>query len=895
MEAWFKNRPKWLQDAARRLVQNETLFEQDYIDLYTICLAEATNQACNFSGLTPGVLGIHDTKKSIRLETITDVQGVNALCLSKPLEFNSPLCIVYGRNGAGKSGYVRLLKHACGKRCPGELLPDVFKADSQPQSAKFTFTEDTKIKSSQWTGNALPELGGVDVYDTACGLVYVNEENEVTFEPWLLRFFTQLTSTCGELNKRIQSQIATLVSKKPNFPVQFATTPAATWYANISPKTDNLESETSWRPDHEAKLADINKRLAEADPTGKAAEFRRQKTAIMKLLTDLKSLYESFAEAKCNSYLQMKAEAKAKRTAANEDAKKAFDKAPLTGIDSPSWPLLWEAARKYSQEQAYKTVSFPNVAENARCVLCQRKLDQESKDRFMSFEKFIKGELQCLAKEAEDGLQRITNLFPNIQTFDGLSTIMAAAGITDESIKVLITNFAAALEERKQKCLSAGIPEEINTPLPPCDVCDRLETLCIELEKQAADCDEDAKGQNRPQLEQKVKELSARKWLNQQRQAIEDEIARLAAIEKLRMANTLTNTTALSRRKTELSEELITNAYAERFNTELKNLKVERIFVELKRTKTAVGRVYHGICLKNVKKNAKIADILSEGEFRIISLAAFLADAEGRGAYTPFIFDDPISSLDQVYEEATAQRLVKLSESRQVIVFTHRLSLFGLLEKYAEKQKVTPKIICLSQYAIGEITDLPINFKKKTEKFVHTLLNERLAAAKKAFTQGDTAYENEAKGLCHDIRVLIERMVEKDLLNEVVQRFSPEVNTKGKIHALAKISEEDCNFIDEYMTKYSRYEHSQPDEAPILLPQPDEIETDLNAIKDFIKKITDTRYSSFQSIGQFVWVTTGPTLQFCTLRTVFVRVFPILCQSYVFWKTPGGRRFSVFC
>jgi hypothetical protein len=84
---------------------------------------------------------------------------------------------------------------------------------------------------------------------------------------------------------------------------------------------------------------------------------------------------------------------------------------------------------------------------------------------------------------------------------------------------------------------------------------------------------------------------------------------------------------------------------------------------------------------------------------------------------------------------------------------------------------------------------------------------------------------------------LLERVVEKDLINDVVKRFSPEVNTKGKIHALAKITEEDCNFIDDYMTKYSVFEHSQPDEAPVALPTPDEIQTDLELITEFIRKL----------------------------------------------------------
>jgi hypothetical protein len=39
--------------------------------------------------------------------------------------------------------------------------------------------------------------------------------------------------------------------------------------------------------------------------------------------------------------------------------------------------------------------------------------------------------------------------------------------------------------------------------------------------------------------------------------------------------------------------------------------------------------------------------------------------------------------------------------------------------------------------------------------------------------------------------------------------------------------------IDELMTKYSRYEHSQPNEAPVPLPEPDEIADDLTRLQTF--------------------------------------------------------------
>jgi hypothetical protein len=838
LETWFQERPKWLQEATCRLVHSRDLTDKDISDLFSICFAEATDQKVDIHALPSGALSVVDAAQPLHLKSIEDVKGINALSPTKPLEFGEvPLCIVYGRNGAGKSGYIRLLKHACGDRRPGNLLGNIFVAGTHQQAAKFTFIEDTQTKTSQWSGKPLPELKGIEIYDTNCGLIYVNEENEVAFEPWLLRFFTKLTSTCTALSQYIQGQISKQTSKKPKIPDEFSSTAAANWYINLSANISNkaVNENTAWTPEHNAALIDINKRLSEENPAMKATALRRQKTLVIELKADLKKCYDDLSDDCCNAYLKARADAEAKRKAADEDAVKVFTKAPLAGVGSESWRLLWDAARKYSEEYAYKTIPFPNVEVAARCVLCQQALDEESRARLLSFETFIKGELQRLAVVSEQNLKKKLESLSCLVAIEPLVIKMEAAGITDSSTKGMMTNFVTDLNKRKQQCLSAKSMDDV-LDLPTKLFLITLVQLARKYVKQARIYDKDAVNANRPQLEIRVKELSARKWLNQQRIAIDAEISRLIVIQKLQEADRLTNTGALSKRKSSLTDELITNSYIQRFQDEMKYFKAAGINVELKKTKTQVGRVYHRICLKNSIKDVKTSDILSEGEFRIISLAAFLADTEGRGTKTPFVFDDPISSLDHVYEEATALRLVKLSQTRQVIVFTHRLSLVGYLEKYANKNKVKTKLSCLSNYTIGEITEVPINLKN-TDKTVNFLANERLAATRKALTQGDVAYENVAKGLCGDIRTLIERIVEKDLLNEVLMRFSPEVYTKGKIHSLAKITHDDCIFVDDYMTKYSRYEHSQPDEAPIALPRPEEIEADLKEIKGFIERI----------------------------------------------------------
>jgi len=57
------------------------------------------------------------------------------------------------------------------------------------------------------------------------------------------------------------------------------------------------------------------------------------------------------------------------------------------------------------------------------------------------------------------------------------------------------------------------------------------------------------------------------------------------------------------------------------------------------------------------------------------------------------------------------------------------------------------------------------------------------------------------------------------------------VQTKNRIGNLSKITAGDCRMLDDLMTKYSRYEHSQPGEAPVPLPNPDELKTDLEGLK----------------------------------------------------------------
>lgn len=367
-----------------------------------------------------------------------------------------------------------------------------------------------------------------------------------------------------------------------------------------------------------------------------------------------------------------------------------------------------------------------------------------------------------------------------------------------------------------------------------------VEVLATDLETKAQTFDQDATKTDKTELQNKVRELEAQKWLHEQRSSVEGEIARLKNIALLDTARRLTNTTALSKKKGELAQVPVSDAFTKRFNSELKALGAARIQVQLVQTRTDKGHVFHQIRLKGIKLFAPTSEVLSEGERRVVSLSAFLADVESINASTPVVFDDPITSLDQDFEERMAARLVALAKKRQIIVFTHRLSLLCLLEDAAKLADIDARTLALNRqsWGTGEPAETPFA-ARKPEKVINGLINERLSLAKKILTEvGKGEYDLHAKAICSELRILLERLVEDTLLNEVVRRFRRAVQTQNRIAGLARIRPEDCQMIDELMTKYSRYEHSQPSEAPVPMPEPEELLDDLMRLKIWPKEFS---------------------------------------------------------
>lgn len=837
---WLHKQQDWLQDASERLLKQGSLSSADVNDLVarvkTADGQKVTGHRTFDSLMQPSPAGL-----DLRLKSISALTGIEGLAPRSPLTFGSTnLTVVYGHNGSGKSSYARLLKKVTGKPRALDLKPDVFQAAPVQGKCLFTYELTGVEVSTEWLSNAAPvaALRAVDIFDTDEAGHYLSNESAAAYTPPVVALFENLALACDQVKAQLQDEQGRLMKALPALPHEYSATAAGRSYSSL--KADLAEASLSallaWPDENETKLTQAVERLKTTDHAAVAKKKRAKKAQALQIATGLQKAFAAYSSTALEHLRELRTVAQTKRKTATEAAK--LETAELDHVGSNTWRAMWKAAREYSQV-AYPTKPFP-VTETARCVLCHQELSPAAQERLQAFENFVQSKLASEATQAESAYTEAKNQLPGALNQESINTQAEAAGLTaDESWSTYLSEFWLSVENAKAALVTDEVASNAQPVEAVTDAAKSLTDFANALENEAAQHDLDALGIDRVALQFSKVELEASKWVTQQALAVRAEIARLKQYKKYEDWKSLANSKGVSLKSAEVAEKVITNAYVGRFNRELLALGATRIKVELVKTKAEKGKVLHRLQLKGVKGKQTLEKVLSEGERRVIALAAYLADLTEKPNNAPFIFDDPISSLDQTWEERTIDRLVQLSETRQVIVFTHRLSFMGLIGEKADE--ITSIHIRQEPWGAGETGDVPL-YGKKPEAALKDLLNGRVQQARNAFQEhGAVAYYPLGKSICSDFRILLERMVEFVLLADVIQRHRRAVNTLGKIKNLVKITTTDCGLIEELMTKYSSHEHSQSSEAPVELPEPDELKADIDRLiawhSEFTKRV----------------------------------------------------------
>lgn len=851
-EAWLAERPRWLQTAAARMIENRRLPDEDEMAaLVSLCKDEvAGKKDAPFVGFPVGGLATAPGNPPVQIRQLFEVSGVNALKEGTAIDFGTAnIAVVYGQNGSGKTGFARLLKHACGSRAKEDILSNVFEAGDSSPKAKISIAKAGTLQPPiEWAIDAPTHrsLRDVHVFDSKSAQLYMGPKNEAHYEPRKMRFLSSLITVCDGVTGYLDAEKAALARKMPSLPPALAGTAGAVWAAGITASTTeaDVDKRCVYEKAHDDERIAGEQALNEKDIPGKLALAAKNISTLKTLKENVEALKLAFGAATIAPVISARKDALSKRKTASDDAKRVFAQAPLEGVGQDSWLALWKQARKYSESLAYPGAVFPVVADASRCVLCQQELDELAKLRLGSFEEFVKGGLEAEAVTAEKVLKDAVLTIPKMPAKEAWKLQCGVLKIDDDAADASYLMLETRWTAINTAVELADVPEFDWAPLDV-PIAVLTETHASE-QKNLTDLLQDDK---RKLLAARVLSLRTSQWLSQNKDSIGEEVARLAAVRRIEKAAALAKTNSLTAKKNELGENELSIEYRARFAAELKELGGTRIPIVPESKKEGKGKISFGLAIKDSKKPSIAARVLSEGETRIVTLAAFLADMSGSSDPSPFIFDDPISSLDQSFEERVVSRLVELSKSRQVVVFTHRLSLLTLIENTIDRLKgqakmegkeapVTLHIQSLRRMGkVAGITNPLISIRDANpQSAANRLRDEAVPQLAKLHAAGlAEEYEGRANSVCSDFRILVERCVEKVLMNDVLTRFRRSVETKNKIGALAKITPEDCQFVDTLMTRYSSFEHSQPDELPAELPDFEEIKKDVVALAAWIE------------------------------------------------------------
>lgn len=858
---WSHERPTWQRDALRRLVKSGQLNDADIEELARM-IQSANGIALTVA--TPAPLPLDashlalssEGEPTVTLEGLRDLVNVNALSEQQSLSFaSSGITVVYGDNGAGKSGYVRFLKRLCRARAPSSnIRRNIFADRPEVPSGTIVYRVGSKQKELSWSdGNsAPPELGAVSVFDSASAAVYVEKETTVAYRPLGLDLLSQLAAACDRVKVVLQKAIVESDTRKLALSGFSTGRPVAVLLGALSPTTTSqtIDSVAVLTAPEQQRMNELRVQIAELNLDGhrkKSQELRNRATRLRALSKELLAMEKGLSVEAAGALQTALYEAIAAKEAVTLASALQFADQPLPSVGSAAWKALWDAAKAYSVSEAYNTSSFPNTSDNALCVLCQQPLGDTAKARLVGFEHFVQDTSQAAADAASSKLARLALAVGNTTDTILSQALLEDLGADTVPTRSAVEAFIGGASQRKavlQLCVASSL--WVDPPALGASLAIELEQLAKAADTEADAADASANPSEKDKLQQELLTLDERARLFVERDRVLAEVDRLRYREKVSACLCATETNAITRKSTELTKSAVSDALCSRFESELRGLGLSHLSVVLDPTGGAKGTLYHKVHIRRAdgKGFTEVELVLSEGEQRCIALAAFLTELSTQTSKSTIIFDDPVSSLDHERRESIVRRLILESQSRPVIVFTHDLVFLLSLERRAGKSSVpfSGRQLRRSVTAVGEVAgDLPWYGLSVKKRVGH--LRDRLQRAEKLHKNGEPdEYRDRVLTLYGLLRETWERAVEEVWLNEAVVRFGREVQTQ-RLKKVLDIKTEDYLALESGMDRCSTFNagHDAPAAVNLSVPDPSEVLADIVGLESWVEAIRKRR------------------------------------------------------
>lgn len=781
IRGWARGLKYWEQATLEKIATGSKLTEDDYRELLRLWEQDAglasvppNRPRLRFSEPVAGA-----PRPRIRLSRLYNLANVNALPHGQELPFAPQLTLIFGANGAGKTGYARPLGCAAFTRGSREVLPNARDASQGAAPSAdieiFVDGQEAPVHVHWEAGNRCPELAGFYVFDAESLDAHLLGPNEMSVTPSALRLLTRLADETDEVRRRLRALIDERSAPHAFAAIFLGDSPVTRFIANLGPATDlaQLRELATTTEEDNAEIKRLEREIAEL----------RLQTSVQRLkgkrqdLSDLEGLLSRAEEAAAAT--DQAGEDKAKKLiedlqecqrVAEQFGAGQFACEPFSQVGTGVWLEFVAAARKLAQaEESASGTPYPQ--QDAPCLLCQQPLSGTATDLINRFWQFLASDAQTRLEDArracDDKARELEAVPVNYFASDSgvrrlleanLPSVVPAVEAHAESAGARIKELADALRERAIRLLP---------PLVPLDATELLRLAEI-LKGEVGQLEQTKEGERLTEREAALRAFQHRKTLAANLPAIEQYVrGRKWAAKAERELGTTAHVTL---KYNGLFESLVTDRYKASFQSLLdrfgRNLNVS---VE---TRGRKGQTIRQILLSRTDfpSGLSVAKVLSDGEKRAVALSDFLAEAATDESCDGLILDDPVTSFDAGWKKELAAYLAEQAGAgRQVIVFTHDLpflyhirtraagSGIELRAHWVEKRDNKPGFLAVNNSPVCE-RDF------KTAKYAEECLTRSQglppAEQQRVLEQGFDA-----------LRTSYEALVVFELFNGVVERF----------------------------------------------------------------------------------------------------------------------------
>ena len=754
---------------------------------------------------------------NFKLNHIGNFRNFKGLSKNIYADFNTPITVIFGANGSGKSSLCYAIKQLSGGESDSNISLNVMHPSNESPSFEYQFLNDTKVKKC--ISNRIPQekvyRDKIKYFDPSISrsIIINNHDSKkiVSVLAFNLEVFDRLQSCLGQFREYLQRSLAekqrgftkVALALKSNFTQD--NVPHMDVYDDVvQGRLDRLESLINQQEKNqnieeeidkiEEKLTAIGGKLSPAHKV-RLDEQQKQLDKVLTVVSRLWSAYGYLLSLKPQETLQKYRSLREKQ------------KAEISYL-VPNENKIQEFKEflKYSQ----KVVNYEKE-DNKHCIFCKQELDDKSIRIIQSYQKFLQSNLEQEIELLENNIQKYNEKRKHIANYD----FGIALQPIPEPISYLKNGLMNKIESIKEFC-----KKDPGQVLEVQDTCRHKITLDSEMnsiKKSLRDISQKLK--NFEQESEQLKKEAERLRVGGDKLKLKRGVAKykgdnrllhqnIKEYTKLKSEIDSENFTALIRNATRASNEarrnLIVDTFIRNLNKhyrELAEKSLESSGISLK----PVKRDNMGDIRPEIKGKYKLKEVLSEGEQKIYSLALFFAelDHEKRPVV---VFDDPVSSLDYTYAGNISRKIKNFSEdnpNKQIIIFTHDWYFLKDMQDNLARSRLEENKD-FSVYILSDCNEIYLNVE-----------NESKIQQKIEFILGNqTPLSRDDKDtLSLSMRKLIEVIINKYVFNNQRTQYKRDKINPAMFHEYTKLRPLDkgeARILTELYSKFSPSLHDNP-------------------------------------------------------------------------------------